>query len=260
MYYAPDSAAGQVQPTMLRFGAHSFVDPEVESTVTSAGDGHFHYMYRVGNGAHARQPIRKISILDYSDSSPRSEGANWTAHVEQHKERDLGTPSMSASVIEWTSSAAAPSIAPGSARQRLAIDSASFPGFVSMVFQGESKSTEYTPEAVATLPQDVRDQLAGLMSPARDQQSTMVIGPRFAKGTSQAIVCQNFDFGIQVLARHKQLDANSPFVQNARRVLSSQLQSNDSIQLNSASVDFTRDAQTPLEKEIANALEIAFAP
>jgi hypothetical protein len=55
------------------------------------------------------------------------------------------------------------------------------------------------------------------------------------------------------------LDANSPFVQNARRVLEQQLQSNDTIQLNSGSLDFTREATTALEKEIANALEIAFA-
>jgi hypothetical protein len=70
---------------------------------------------------------------------------------------------------------------------------------------------------------------------------------------------QNFDFGIQVLVRHKKLDANSPFVQNARRALGAQLQSNDDIQLNSASLDFTKNAKTDLEKEIANALEIAFA-
>jgi flagellar biosynthesis/type III secretory pathway M-ring protein FliF/YscJ len=42
-------------------------------------------------------------------------------------------------------------------------------------------------------------------------------------------------------------------------VLESQLQSNDTIQLNSASLDFTKDANTALEKEIANALEIVFA-
>ncbi len=143
--------------------------------------------------------------------------------------------------------------------QGLAIDSTSLPGFVSMVFRGDSKSAEYTPEAVASLPKEVRDQLARVMNAAWDAQNAIVIGPRFAKGTSQSTMSQNFDFGIQVLVRHRKLDANSSFVQNARRVLESQLQSNDAIQLNSASLDFAKDANTDLEKEIANALEIAFA-
>ena len=258
--YAPESAdASSAQPTILRFGTHSLVDPEVTSTVAPTGNGRFHYAYRVENGTHARQSIRRIAILDYSDGSPQGAGANWTVHAEQHSERDLGTPAVSASAIDWTSNSSAPSIAPGSATQGLTVDSTSLPGFVNMTFRGDSKSNEYTPDAVAGLPKEVRDQLANLMNPARDVQSTMVIGPRFAKGTSQSTISQNFDFGIQVLVRHKKLDANSPFVQNARKVLESQLQSNDTIRLNSASLDFTKDATTALEKEIANALEIALA-
>lgn len=260
VYYTPDSASGQAaQPATLRFGTHSFVDPEVTFAVAPTGDGHFHYMYKVENGARARQSIGKISLLDYSDSNPRGASGNWTAHVEPHSERDLGTPAVSASAIEWTSSSAAPSIAPGSAMQGLAIDSTSLPGFVNMTFRGDSKSNEYTPDAAASLPKEVRDQLASVMNPAWDARSSMVIGPRFAKGTSQSTISQNFNFGIQVLVRHKELDADSPFVQNAQRILRAQLQSNDEIQLNSASVDFTKDAKTDLEKEIANALEIAFA-
>jgi hypothetical protein len=260
VYYAPESAdASPAQPTILRFGTHSLVDPDVTFAVAPTGDGRFHYTYKVENRAHARQSIRKISILDYSDGSPQGAGANWTVHAEQHSERDLGTPAVSASVIEWTSNSAAPSIAPGSATQGLTVDSTSLPGFVNMAFRGDSKSNEYTPDAVVALPKEVRDQLANLMNPARDVQSAMVIGPRFAKDTSQSTISQNFDFGIQVLVRHKKLDANSSFVQNARKVLESQLQSNDTIQLNSASLDFTKDANTALEKEIANALEIVFA-
>jgi len=260
VYYAPDSAGEQsVQPTILRFGTHSLVDPEVTFEVAPTGDGRFHYTYKVENGAHARQSIRKISILDYSDSSPQGAGAKWTAHVEPHNERDLATPAVSASAIELTPNSASSSITPGNAMQGLMVDSTSLPGFVSMAFRGDSKSNEYTPDAAASLPKAVRDQLASVMTAALDAKSAMVIGPRFAKGTSQSTLSQNFDFGIQVLVRHKLLDPNSTFVQNARRVLGTQLQSNDEIQLNSASLDFTKDAKTDLEKEIANALEITFA-
>jgi hypothetical protein len=260
VYYAPEAAGGSyAEPTVLRFGTHSLVDPEVVFAVAPTGDGRFHYTYKVKNGAHARQSIGRISILDYSDSSPQGAGAKWTAHVEPHNERDLGTPAVSASAIEWQPNSAAPSIAPGSAMQALTIDSTSLPGFVNMAFRGDSKGNEYTPDAVASLPKAVRDQLASVMTAAFDAKSAMVIGPRFAKGTSQSTLSQNFNFGIQVFVRHKLLDPNSTFVQNARRVLSSQLQSNDEIQLNSASLDFTKDAKTDLEKEIANALETIFA-
>jgi hypothetical protein len=260
VYYAPDSAGEQsVQPTMLRFGTHSLVDPKVTFAVAPTGDGRFHYTYKVENGAHARQSIRRINILDYSDSSPQGSRANWSTHVEKHNERDLGTPAMSASAIEWTSNSAAPSIAPGDSITGIGIDSKSLPGFINMAFRGDSKSNEYTPDAVASLPKAAREQLASVLKAAWDAKTAMVIGPRFARGTSQFTMSQNFDFGIQVLVRHKLLDPNSTFVQNARRILGAQLQSNDEIQLNSASLDFTKDAQTTLEKEIANALEIAFA-
>jgi hypothetical protein len=128
-----------------------------------------------------------------------------------------------------------------------------------MIFQGESKSTEYTPEAVASLPQDVRDQLARLANPGRDQQNTVVLGPRFAKGASLLEIAQNYDFGIQRLIRWHQLDPNSPFVQRARALFSQQLQAGDQTLLSAASLDFTKQAKPGLETTIADALESIFA-
>ena len=260
VYYTPDSAGGSpAQPTVLRFGGHSLVNPDVTFRVVSASDGSLHYTYDVANGGRARQSIQKVGLVTFSDGSPRASRLNWTASVTQHNERDLDTPTTGGAVIDWTPMNAALSIAPGSTAQGFAVDSTSLPGFINMTFQGRSQSGQYSPEAVASLPKEIGDQLARVFNPARDAQSLMVIGPRFAKGTSQSTISQNFDFGIQVLVRHKELDATSPFVQNARRVLNSQLQSNDETQLNSASLDFTKDAKTALEKEVANALEVAFA-
>lgn len=260
VYYAPEGAdASSAQPTILRFGTHSLVDPEVTFTVAPTGDGRFHYAYKVENGMHARQSIAKMTILDYSDGSPRGAGANWTVHAEKRSERDLGTPAVSASAIEWTSNSIAPAVAPGSATQGLTVDSTSLPGFVSMEFRGDSKSIEYTPDAVAALPKEVRDQLARVMNPSWDAQNAMVIGPRFAKGTSQSTISQNYLFGIQVLVRHRKLDSGSPFVQSAQHVLSQQLESQDQIRLTSGNLTFTQDAKPGLETAISYAMEIAFA-
>ena len=260
VYYSPDSAnASPAQSAILRFGTHSLVEPQVIFAVAPTGDGRFHYTYKVENGAHARQSIGKINILDYSDSSPQGAGANWTAHVEPNSERDLGTPAVSASAIEWTANPTAPSIAPGSAMQGLAIDSTSLPGFVSMAFRGDSKSNEYTPDAVAALPKEVRDQLASVMNTAWDARSSIVIGPRFPKDASPSAIAQNYSFGMQWLIRRGKLDANSPFVQRAQALFTQQLQTGDQTLLNAGRLDFTKQAKPGMEAAIASALETIFA-
>jgi hypothetical protein len=235
------------------------VDPEVTFKIAPTDDGSFHYTYDVVNSSHARQSIQKVRLVTFSDSSPRASRLKWAANVTQHSERDLDTPTAGGAVIDWTSTNASLLIAPGGTVPGFAVDSTSLPGFVNMMFQGASQSNQYTPDAVASLPKEVRDQLARVLNPARDAQSTMVIGPRFAKGTSQSTIAQNYFFGLQVLVMHRKLDRNSPFVQRAWQLLNDQIQSQDQMRLDSASFDFKSDAKTPLEKEIANALEVAFA-
>jgi hypothetical protein len=60
VYYIPDSAdASPAQPTMLRFGSHSLVNPEVTFTVASTSDRSLHYTYDVANGAAPGSPFRR---------------------------------------------------------------------------------------------------------------------------------------------------------------------------------------------------------
>ncbi len=260
VYYVPDSGDGSpAQPTMLRFGSHALVDPEVTFAVAPTGDGHFRYTYKVKNGARARQAIRKASISDYADSGPRAPRTNWTASMTPHSEQDLGTPAVSQVAMQWTANDAALSIAPGSEFSGFALDSTALPGFINMTFQGDSQSSQYSPEAVASLPQQIRDQLARVFDPRRDAQSRMVIGPRFAKDTSQSTITQNYLFALEVLVLHRELDPNSPFVQSAQHVLSQQLESQELIHLTSGNLTFTQDAKPGLETAIAHAMEIAFA-
>jgi hypothetical protein len=260
VYYTPDSAgASTAQPTVLRFGSHAFVDPVVTFKVASAIDGSFHYTYDVANGSRARQSIQKVGLVTFSDSSPRASRLNWTANVTQHSERDLDTPTTGGAVIDWTSINAGLSIAPGSTTEGFAIDSTSLPGFINMTFQGRSQSGQYSPEAVASLPKEVGDQLARVFNAGRDAQSRMVIGPRFAKGTSQSTITQNYLFGLQMLVLRRELDPNSHFIQRARQILTAQLYSQDQMRLDAASLDFTKEAKPGLETAIANALEVAFA-
>jgi hypothetical protein len=260
VYYTPETTgASPGQPTILRFGTHTLVYPDVTSKIAPTGDGTIHYTYDVTNGPHARQSVQKVRLVTFSDSSPRASRLNWTANVTQHNERDLDTPTTGGAVIDWTANNANLSIAPGTAPQGFAVDSTSLPGFINMMFQGASQSNQYSPDAVASLPKEVRDQLTRVFNAAQDAQSSMVIGPRFAKGTSQSTIAQNFFFGLQVLVVHRKLDRNSPFVQRAWQLLNDQLHSQDQMHLDAASFDFKNDAKTPLEKEIANALENAFA-
>ena len=260
VYYTPDSAgASPAQPIVLRFGSHSLVNPDVTFKVASGNDGSLHYTYDVANGSRARQSIQKIGLITFSDSSPRASRLNWTAHATQHSERDLDTPTTGGAVIDWTPVNADLSIAHGSTAQGFAVDSTSLPGFINMTFQGRSQSSQYSPEAVASLPKEIGDQLARVFNPARDAQSLMVIGPRFAKGTSQSTIVQNYFFGLQMLVLHRELDRNSPFVQRAWQVLSAQLESQDQMHLDAANLDFIKEAKPGLETVIANALQVALA-
>jgi hypothetical protein len=260
VYCTRDSAGGSpAQPTILRFGSHSLVNPDVMFNVAPVSDGNLRYTYDVANGDRARQSIQKVGLVTFSDSSPRASRLNWTAHATQHRERDLDTSTTGGAVIDWTQTNAALSIAPGSTAQDFAVDSTSLPGFINMTFQGLSKSSQYSPEAVASLPKEVGDQLARVFSPASDAQSLIVIGPRFAKGTSQSIITQNYLFGLYMLVLHRELDPNSPFVQNAQQTLTAQLHSQDQMRLDAASLDFTKQAKPGLETAIANALEFALA-
>jgi hypothetical protein len=184
---------------------------------------------------------------------------NWTAHATKHSERDLDTPTTGGAVIDWTPMNAALSIAPGSTAQGFAVDSTSLPGFINMTFQGRSQGSQYSPEAVALLPKEIGDGLAHEFDPARDAKSIMVLGPRFAKGTSQSTITQNYLFGLQMFVLHRELDPNSPFVQRAQQVLTAQLHSQDEIHLDAGSLDFVKEAKPGLETVIANALEIALA-
>lgn len=260
VYFAQDGAgATSAQPTVLRFGGHALVDPEVTFVVASASDGSIHYKYDVANGSRARQSIQKMSILVFSDSSPRASRGNWVANVAPHSIREFASPTMGGASIDWTSNNAALSIAPGSAALGFTIDSTSLPGFTTMTFRGDSQSNQYSSDAVASLPKEVRDQIARVMNTTWDTKSRMVISPRFSKGTSQSTIAQNYLFGLQSLVLEGKLDSSSPFVQRARQLLSTQIESQDQMRLDAGGLDFIKQAKPGLETTIANALEAALA-
>jgi hypothetical protein len=246
-------------PTVLRFAGHALVDPQVTFAVTPSENESFLYTYDIANGKSARQSIQKISVLVFADATPQASRPNWTAGLTAHDARDLATPAMSQASIEWTPNNPSLSIAPGNAVSGFVIRSASLPGFGPMIFKGGDQGEQPDPDLVASLPQKVRDQLAGIFKGGWDTKNSLVIGPRFSKGTSPSTIAQNFLFGLQSLVRSGKLDANSPFVQRARQLLSSQVESGDQmLYLNSGSLDFTNQAKSGLESAIARALEVAF--
>lgn len=258
IYYTGSIGASQSeQPQILRFGTHSLVGPQMNVTVSSTGGGTFRYTYDVSNRSDARQPIQKISMLVYSDSSPHAAQTSWTGTVGLSSVRDgLVTPAATVSIIDWAPNIASQSIAPGSKVMGFTIDSISRPGFTRMIFRGASASRGYNSAAVASLPKEVRDQVASVFTPAWDAKTILVIGPRFSKGASQSQIAQNFFFGIQSLVRDGKLDPNSPFIQSTMKLLSGQLESNDTVTLNVNSLALA-EAKAGLETTIANALQTA---
>jgi hypothetical protein len=257
VYYAGNTTNSQsAQPTLLRFGTHALVDPKTEFAVASTDNGAFRYTYNISNGSNARQAIQRMSMLIYSDSTPRTSQATWTANVGSSTVRDIAAPTMSAATIDWTPNASSQSIAPGNTVTGFTVDSTSRPGFTTVVFRGATQSSEYSPAAVASLPNDVQEQVAHVFKTAWDTKTGLVIGPRFSKDASQSEIAQNFLFGIQSLIRDEKLDSSSPFIQSTVRLLSAQLESSDPVAKNANNLMLS-EAKTGLEAMIANALQTA---
>lgn len=256
IYYAENTNSESMQPTILRFGGHALVDPETKFTVASTGNGFFRYTYDVSNGSQARQPIQKISMGIFSDTKPQTSEATWTAKLGASARRDLATPAKSAATIDWTPNTTSQSIAPGTSAAGFTVDSTARPGFTTVVFQGATRSNEYSPSAVLSLPDDVQNQVASAFKTAWDAKSQLVIGPRFSKDASPTEIAQNFLFGIQSLTQQRKLDSDSPLIQSMVKLLSAQLESGDSPVLNANSFALS-EAKPGLETTIANALQLA---
>ena len=253
--YAVDAGNMQSsQPTLLRFGTHNLIDPEVSFTAASGSNESFHYTYGVANGARARQSIQKVGIIVYFDGNPRAWHASWISSLGTGPLHDLATSNVTTATINWEPNTAAQSIAPGTIVTDFVVDSTSLPGFTTMIFRGASQSNEYSAEAVASLPNEVRDQAARVFKAPWDRMTRLVIGPKFSKGVSQSTIAQNFLFGLQSLIRERKLDSNSPFVKSAIGLLSAQLESGGTALINPVDIAFDK-AKPGLEATIAHALQ-----
>jgi len=259
VYYAESTdtsiAAG---PVVLRFGTHALVDPTITTVITSNGKGAIHYAYEVSNGTYSRQAIQRISLLVASDSSLRASQPNWTSSLGNSNGSDITAPRADLSTVDWVSNTPAQTIAPGRKLSGFLVDSILLPGFTTMLFRRATQSQEYSPEAIASLPSDIRDQITRVFTAAWDVKSRLVLGPRFLKGAPQSDIAQNFLLGIQSLIRERQLDSNAPFVQSVVTLLSAQLESGGPVVINPNGIAFDK-AKPGLESTVANALQIALA-
>jgi hypothetical protein len=259
VYYAARSdSSTTTDPIVLRFGTHALLDPAVTATVTSGGNGSLHYAYEISNGTYARQSIQRISLLVASDSTLRASHPNWASNMGDSGARDITAPGANLSTVDWASNTPGQTIAPGTKLGGFLVDSTLLPGFTTMIWRGATRSREYSPEAVASLPAEARDQISRVFTGAWDVKSRLVVGPRFPKGAPQSDIAQNFLLGMQSLMRERQLDSTSPFVQSAVALLSAQLESGGPVVINPNGIAFDK-AKPGLEGTIANALQIALA-
>jgi hypothetical protein len=234
VYYVAEAFAAK--PLLLRFVTHALIDPEITFHVVAAAEGS-HYTYSVMNGPLARQSIQKISMLISADSAPQPSGSGWSSNLTG-KARDIAAPSSNSARIEWKSNVATQSISPGTRMDGFAIDSTPRPGFTGIVFRGATQSQEYNPEAVSSLPPEIRHELDRIFTGTWDAKSCIVIAPKFAKSTAQSEIAQNFLFRIKALIRGKRLDPSSPFVAGAVQLLSAQVDSGGLASLRSEKIRF----------------------
>lgn len=243
------AAAGETgTPIVLRFASHAGIMPQISSVVSATAEG-FKYTYTISNDVMARQPIREVQIA--IDPGPIRISHPWWSG-KQHLSNATGLhPSAT---VDWTPKTPDQAITAGGAVSGLVIESASLPGFVSVIFKGATPSSEYSEDSAAALPDAIRKQLALVFTDAADGRAALTIGPRFPKGTPPFEVAHNFFTGMNALIHSQKLDQSSAFVQSTMDVLSRQIQSGDEVSISVSDFAFGQ-AKPGLETTIANALK-----
>jgi hypothetical protein len=202
--------------TVYRYRPQNQVEPHVGVTISRDSEGHFRYLYTVENAPTARQGVDIWSVV-----SPGPDSDIIVDHPSWAKVRARGSHAKQAALpglaegeyIDWVSDKAGV-IAPGTSVTGFSLVSSYSPGFTTAFFQGgKPLGTK------GDLPVAVVRQLAPLMKIDVNSRPAVTIGPRFAKGTSRAIIAEEYRSGIQTLVKEGVLDRQSGFVQNVTAIL-----------------------------------------
>ncbi len=197
----------------LRFDVPNQVDPTVSWSVSESAPGRFLYTYSISDAPQSRQRTGRVSFLapEHDATLVRSDSAPWAFAMEQTSVPDRsGTVSMAAMRrISWTD----PNISPAKvAALQLSVASQYLPGFCAIELEGQVPHS-VTPQALASLPASVASQVQMAAAPGVGAVRRTAVCPLYPTDTQKSVIAGNYNFGLQVLVHHGDLDGNSAYVQ-----------------------------------------------
>jgi hypothetical protein len=250
----PDSTGRKT----LRFELRNQATAVVNTQVSKLPSGLYVYEYTIGVGSDSKRPLKTWSLLipgddrQFNAQSP----AAWRVEQKTTQMVDRLAARHAPLVSVDFSVATGPGLGRGSSASGFRLVSRYLPGYVTTFARSEAR-TELSPEQLATLPKAVADEVLRVSAPEWDSQMGLVVGPRFAPGTPREMIAESFHYVISSFSMRGLLDKKSNFVAPALQTLGSYLKSGKGAPLSPDQLSFLSSAQTPLEREIADAMRLS---
>lgn len=240
----------------LRFELHNQAASILTSKVTRDERGLYIYEYSVVAGLTSRRPLSRWSLLIPGGESQLTIGSasSWdTEHADTDMVDRLPSKHTPLRYVHFTAKPGA-EFAPGSGASGFSIVSKYAPGYVTS-FARSTTRTELPYAKLLGLPKAVLEQVQRATAPHLDNQTALVIGPRFDRDTPMATVASSFDYAIQHYSMGKgELSPVSEFVKLTSAALRSFTENGAELAI---PTDLLSKARSPREKEIANALKMS---
>ncbi len=237
----------------LRYDVPNQVNPTVSWSVSESAPGRYLYSYSISDDPLSRQRTGRVSFLvpEHDATLVRSDSARWTFAVEKTSVPDRSsTVSMAAMrQISWTD----PNISPAKVvALQLSVSSQYLPGLCVISLEGQVPHP-VTAQALASLPASVASQVQMAAGPGTGTMRKTAACPLFRPDTQKSVIAGNYNFGLQVLVHHGELDGNSAYVQQLSAYLRNFLQSGSPGPIPAPAFA----PQTAAEQQIQQALRIA---
>lgn len=252
----PDAAGPGAKP--ITFQLRNRAIPIVASKVTRDASGGYVYEYRVGASGKSRGALQQWSLL-VPGEDPKFTVAPlvlWNAQLENTSMVDRPAPKHLPLKYIHFNAAAGAEIPAGASVPGFRLVSANLPGYVTS-FARSRVSRPFSAAALTGVSKTVSDRVAAATAPEWDAQLRLVVGPRFLPETETLMIAAGFHYALQHFLSRQELLEDSSFVKGAMASLDAYTQNGSTGPFQAGQLQFLSAAQTPLEKEMAEAMAIS---
>ncbi len=252
----PDAAGPAASP--ITFQLRNRAVPTVASAVKRDASGGYVYEYRIGASGKSRGPLQQWSLLVPAEDPKLVAGApaRWNAQQENTDMVDRPAPKHLLLKYIHFNAVAGAEVAAGGSVPGFRVVSSNLPGYVTS-FARSKASNPFSPAALKGVSKALFDRVAAAASPEWDAQLRLVVGPRYLPQTETLMIATGFQYALEHFSARGELQEDSPFVKGAMASISAYVQNRSTGPFQPGQLQFLSAAQTPLEKEMAEAMAIS---